>query len=44
MTGRDAIRNRLDQLLDEAREEVVLIIEHESLLTTEVVERLNEIG
>ena len=44
MTGRDAIRNRLNQLLDEAREEVVLIIGHEDLLTAELVEHLNEIG
>ena len=41
MSGREAIENRTDGLLETASEEIVLVIGDESLLTEELVERLN---
>lgn len=40
MAGRDAIENRTDQLVDEAAEEVFLILADESLLTDDLVATL----
>jgi len=42
MTGRDAIENRTDQLIEKATNEIVLVIGHASLLTEDLVETLNE--
>lgn len=44
MTGRDAIENRTNQLIEEASEEIVLVIGDESLLTEELVASLNDVG
>ncbi|WP_435366038.1 TrmB family transcriptional regulator [Haloarchaeobius sp. DYHT-AS-18] len=41
MSGRDAIENRTDQLIEKASEEIVLVLGDESLLTEELVARLN---
>ena len=41
MSGRDAIENRTEQLLETATEEIVLVIGDESLLTEDLVETLN---
>jgi sugar-specific transcriptional regulator TrmB len=43
MTGRDAIENRTDQLIEKATDEVVLVIGDKSLLTDDLVDTLNEI-
>jgi len=43
MTGRDAIENRTDQLIEKATNEIVLVIGHASLLTEDLVETLNEV-
>jgi hypothetical protein len=44
MSGRDAIENRTDQLIEDAAEEVVLVVGDESLLTEDLVATLNEVG
>ncbi|WP_254274472.1 TrmB family transcriptional regulator [Haloarcula marina] len=44
MSGRDANENRTDQLIEKASEEVVLVLGDESLLTEDLVARLNDIG
>ena len=44
MTGRDAIENRTNQLVDEASTEIVLVLGDESLLTEDLVASLNEVG
>jgi len=43
MTGRDAIENRTEQLVEDASDEVVLVIGDDSLLTEDLVDTLNEI-
>jgi sugar-specific transcriptional regulator TrmB len=43
IAGQDAIENRTNQLLGKATNEVVLVLGDESLLTDELVERLNNI-
>jgi sugar-specific transcriptional regulator TrmB len=42
MSGRNGIENRANQLIDEATDEVVLVIGDESLLTDDLVAVLNE--
>ena len=44
MSGREAIENRMDQLIEEASEEVVLVVGDESLLTDDLVASLNDVG
>ncbi|MFB6201943.1 MAG: TrmB family transcriptional regulator [Halorhabdus sp.] len=44
MTGQTAIENRTDQLVSEASDEIVLVIGDESLLTSDLVDALNEVG
>ncbi|ELZ65993.1 putative transcriptional regulator [Haloferax prahovense DSM 18310] len=44
MSGQDAIKNRTDQLIEDASEEVVLVIGDESLLTEDLVSSLNDVG
>ena len=44
MSGRDAIENRTDQLIEDASEEVVLVVGDESLLTEDLVATLNDVG
>jgi sugar-specific transcriptional regulator TrmB len=44
MSGRDAIENRTDQLIEDAAEEVVLVVGDESLLTDDLVATLNDVG
>ncbi|WP_336339660.1 TrmB family transcriptional regulator [Haloarcula brevis] len=44
MSGRDAIENRADQLIENAAEEVVLVVGDESLLTDDLVATLNDVG
>jgi len=44
MSGRDAIENRADQLVEKASEEIVLVLGDESLLTDDLVATLNEVG
>ena len=44
MAGRDAIENRTDQLIEEASDEVVLVVGDESLLTEDLVASLNGVG
>jgi sugar-specific transcriptional regulator TrmB len=44
MSGRDAIENRTDQLIEDAAEEVVLVVGDESLLTEDLVATLNDVG
>ena len=41
MTGRDAIENRTEQLLEAATDEIVLVVGDESLLTEDLVDTLN---
>ena len=41
MSGQDAIANRADQLIEDATEEVVLVLGDDSLLTTELIDTLN---
>ena len=41
MSGQDAIANRANQLIEDATEEVVLVLGDDSLLTTELIDRLN---
>jgi len=43
MSGRDAIENRTDQLIEDASEEVVLVVGDESLLTEDLVATLNDV-
>ncbi|MFD1646842.1 TrmB family transcriptional regulator [Haloarchaeobius litoreus] len=43
MSGRDAIENRADQLIATATDEVVLVLGDESLLTDDLVARLNDV-
>ena len=43
MSGRDAIENRTDQLIEDAAEEVVLVVGDESLLTEDLVATLNDV-
>jgi len=43
MTGANAVQQRTERLLDEAEEEVVLVIGDESLLTDELVDTLKQI-
>jgi len=43
ITGRGAIENRTDQLIEKASEEIVLVIGDESLLTPDLIDRLNEV-
>ncbi|WP_416838835.1 TrmB family transcriptional regulator [Haloferax sp. DFSO52] len=42
MSGRTAIENRTDQLIEKASEEIVLVLGDESLLTEDLVARLND--
>ena len=44
MSGRDAIENRTDQLIEDAVGEVVLVVGDESLLTDDLVATLNDVG
>ena len=44
MSGRDAIENRTDQLIEDAAGEVVLAVGDESLLTEDLVATLNDVG
>jgi len=44
MTGQDAIKNRTEQLIEDATDEVVLVIGDDSLLTEDLVKTLNEVG
>ncbi|MEF8825066.1 MAG: helix-turn-helix domain-containing protein [Halapricum sp.] len=44
MSGRDAIENRTNQLIEDASGEVVLVIGDESLLTEDLVACLNDVG
>jgi sugar-specific transcriptional regulator TrmB len=44
MSGRSAIENRTNQLIEEASEEVVLVLGDESLLTEDLVATLNDVG
>lgn len=44
MSGRDAIENRTDQLIEQASMEVVLVLGDESLLTDDLVFSLNDVG
>lgn len=44
MSGRDAIENRTDQLIEKASMEVVLVLGDESLLTEDLVASLNDLG
>ena len=44
MSGRDAIENRTNDLIEEATDEIVLVIGDKSLLTPELVDTLNEVG
>ena len=44
MSGRDAIENRTDQLIEDASGEVVLVLGDESLLTEDLVASLNDVG
>ena len=44
MAGRTAIENRTNDLIENASEEVVLVVGDESLLTDELVTTLNDIG
>jgi sugar-specific transcriptional regulator TrmB len=44
MSGRNAIENRTDQLIEDAGEEVVLVVGDESLLTDDLVATLNDVG
>ena len=43
MSGRDAIENRADQLIEEASGEIVLVVGDESLLTEDLVASLNDV-
>ena len=43
IAGRDAIENRTDQLIEKASEEIVLVIGDESLLTPDLIDRLNDV-
>lgn len=44
MTGATAVANRTEQLLTTTQDEVVFVIGHASLLTDDLVDRLNSIG
>lgn len=44
MSGRDAIENRTDQLIEDAAGEVVLVVGDEPLLTEDLVATLNDVG
>lgn len=44
MSGREAIENRAEQLMSEATDEIVLVIDDESLLTDDLVDCLTEVG
>jgi sugar-specific transcriptional regulator TrmB len=44
MTGRDAIANRTRQLIDDADDEIVLVVANEALLTDELITGLNDVG
>lgn len=44
MSGRDAIENRTNQLIEEASVEIVLVVGDESLLTEHLVASLNEVS
>jgi sugar-specific transcriptional regulator TrmB len=44
MTGRDAIENRTEELIEQATNEVVLVIGDESLLTEDLVDTLNRVS
>jgi hypothetical protein len=44
MSGRDAIENRTNDLVETATDEVVLVIGDESLLTDDLVDVLDDIG
>ena len=44
LSGQDGIANRTDQLIEEATDEVVLVIGDESLLTEDLVDSLNGVG
>lgn len=43
MSGQDAIENRTNQLIEGASDEVVLVLGDESLLTDDLVDRLNDL-
>mgnify|MGYP000645024336 CR=1 FL=1 len=44
MAGADAISNRANQLIEDATEEVVLVLGDDSLLTSELIDSLNQLG
>ncbi|AZH25359.1 TrmB family transcriptional regulator [Haloplanus aerogenes] len=44
MSGNGGIENRTEQLIETATEEIVLVVGDESLLTEDLVARLNEVG
>lgn len=44
MTGQDAIENRMGQLVEDATDEVVLVIGDDSLLTEDLVDTLNQLS
>jgi sugar-specific transcriptional regulator TrmB len=44
MSGQDAIENRSCQLIEDATEEVVLVVGDESLLTDDLIATLNDVG
>jgi len=44
MAGRDAIENRTKELIENAKEEIVLVIGDESLLTEDLLVTLNQVG
>jgi len=44
LTGRAAIENRTNDLVGDATDEVVLVIGDDSLLTSDLVDALNEVG
>ena len=43
MTGQDAIANRTQQLIDDADDEIVLVVAHEALLTDELITNLKNV-
>lgn len=44
MSGRDAIENRTNQLIETASDEIVLVVGDKSLLTEDLVASLNDVG
>jgi sugar-specific transcriptional regulator TrmB len=44
MSGQTAIENRVEELIENASEEIVLVLGDESLLTDDLIDTLNEVG